>query len=104
MPDSEKAQKESTPNLESSPTLTCSGCGARLRYLPGTRSLTCEYCGAENPIADTGASIDEMAVALSMAPGMPFFASMWAVIAILGAFSSPFLPITLYALPGILPE
>jgi len=60
MPDEEKATEESTPNPESSPTLTCNGCGARLTYLPGTRSLTCAYCGSENPIADTGASIDEM--------------------------------------------
>lgn len=44
---------ESTPAPESSPTLTCSGCGARLAYLPGTRSLTCEYCGTRNPITDS---------------------------------------------------
>jgi LSD1 subclass zinc finger protein len=34
-------------NLE----LACSGCGATLTFKPGTRHLSCEYCGASNEIA-----------------------------------------------------
>ena len=29
----------------------CKSCGAILKFAPGTNSLTCEYCGAENEIA-----------------------------------------------------
>jgi predicted RNA-binding Zn-ribbon protein involved in translation (DUF1610 family) len=29
---------------------TCSGCGAKLEFAPGTLSLGCPYCGAENAI------------------------------------------------------
>ena len=49
-----------TPAPESSPTLTCRGCGARLAYLPGTRSLTCEYCGTTNPITDHAEPLTEI--------------------------------------------
>lgn len=31
--------------------LACSGCGAILKFKPGTHHLVCEYCGAENEIA-----------------------------------------------------
>ncbi len=31
--------------------LACSGCGAILKFKPGTLNLVCEYCGAENEIA-----------------------------------------------------
>lgn len=34
-------------------TLKCAGCGAQLRFVPGTRNLHCDYCGADNPIGDT---------------------------------------------------
>lgn len=30
----------------------CGQCGANLQFEPGTLSLTCEYCGHENPIED----------------------------------------------------
>jgi LSD1 subclass zinc finger protein len=31
--------------------LACSGCGAILKFKPGTHNLACDYCGAENEIA-----------------------------------------------------
>jgi len=31
--------------------LACAGCGAVLKFKPGTLNLVCEYCGAENAIA-----------------------------------------------------
>lgn len=31
--------------------LACSGCGAILKFKPGTNHLSCEYCGARNEIA-----------------------------------------------------
>jgi LSD1 subclass zinc finger protein len=31
--------------------LACQGCGAMLKFKPGTLNLTCEYCGAANEIA-----------------------------------------------------
>jgi LSD1 subclass zinc finger protein len=34
-------------NLE----LACTSCGALLKFKPGTRNLSCEYCGSENEIA-----------------------------------------------------
>jgi LSD1 subclass zinc finger protein len=34
-------------NLE----LACNGCGALLKFKPGTQNLACEYCGAQNAIA-----------------------------------------------------
>lgn len=38
--------------------LTCTGCGAVLKFNPGTTNLKCEYCGAENAIE--AASPDEV--------------------------------------------
>lgn len=40
--------------------LTCRGCGATLDFAPGTRSLKCTYCGAENPIEIQEAPIEEI--------------------------------------------
>jgi DNA-directed RNA polymerase subunit RPC12/RpoP len=36
----------------------CARCGAQLRYAPGQRRLTCEYCGFEQPIPVTEADRD----------------------------------------------
>lgn len=33
--------------------LDCKNCGALLKYAPGTTHLKCEYCGAENEIAES---------------------------------------------------
>jgi len=41
--------------------LTCSGCGAVLKFNPGTTNLKCQYCGAENAIeASPDAVIEEI--------------------------------------------
>jgi LSD1 subclass zinc finger protein len=40
----------------------CAGCGAKLEFAPGTSSLKCPYCGAQNAIAE--ASSEQKAKAL----------------------------------------
>lgn len=44
--------------------LACSGCGALLKFKPGTHHLVCEYCGAENEIAapETGGNFEEISL------------------------------------------
>jgi len=41
----------------------CSQCGANLEFAPGTTVLECPYCGAETPLAPTGARVREHAFA-----------------------------------------
>lgn len=41
-------------------TFPCAGCGARLAFAPGTRSLRCEACGTENAIPESDATVDEL--------------------------------------------
>ena len=41
-------------------TFPCASCGAKLAYAPGTRQLKCEFCGAENAIAEDDARIEEL--------------------------------------------
>ena len=41
-------------------TFPCTGCGAKLHFAPGTRTLRCESCGTENAIAEVDASVDEL--------------------------------------------
>ena len=50
-------EKTKAINLE----LACSGCGALLKFKPGTLHLVCEYCGAQNEIAQpqAGGTIEE---------------------------------------------
>ncbi len=43
-------------NLE----LACTSCGALLKFKPGTRHLACEYCGAQNEIAQPAESGDKI--------------------------------------------
>jgi len=38
----------------------CKNCGAKLVFLPGTKSLNCEYCGAQNEIAVADEEIKEL--------------------------------------------
>lgn len=38
----------------------CGQCGAKLRFRPGTTSLTCEYCQHENPIPQSEEDIQEL--------------------------------------------
>lgn len=40
-------------------TFPCTGCGAKLSFAPGTRTLKCEHCGRENTIAESGARVAE---------------------------------------------
>ena len=40
--------------------LKCHDCGAILKFLPGTHSLSCEYCGAENVIGENTEKIAEL--------------------------------------------
>jgi hypothetical protein len=37
----------------------CSNCGANVEFAPGTAVLKCPYCGAETPLAPTGALVRE---------------------------------------------
>ena len=41
-------------------TFPCAGCGAKLSFAPGTRSLKCEYCGTANAIDEDDARIEEL--------------------------------------------
>jgi LSD1 subclass zinc finger protein len=40
--------------------LTCTGCGAILKFKPGTKNLVCTYCGAENVIEESTEIIEEI--------------------------------------------
>jgi LSD1 subclass zinc finger protein len=40
--------------------LTCRGCGAVLKFKPGTKNLVCTYCGAENVIEESTEIIEEI--------------------------------------------
>ena len=44
--------------------LACNGCGAILKFKPGTLSLACEYCGAQNEIAkpETNGKVEELSL------------------------------------------
>ncbi len=39
---------------QSAASFPCHACGAHVRYLPGTMSLKCPYCGAEQPVPGAG--------------------------------------------------
>jgi LSD1 subclass zinc finger protein len=41
-------------------TFPCISCGARLSFSPGTTSLRCEYCAAENAIAADDTRVEEL--------------------------------------------
>ena len=38
----------------------CRGCGAKLSFAPGTKSLKCEYCAAENEFDEKDAVVEEL--------------------------------------------
>jgi len=40
--------------------LVCVGCGAILQFKPGSKNLVCTYCGAENAIAQSTETIEEI--------------------------------------------
>jgi DNA-directed RNA polymerase subunit M/transcription elongation factor TFIIS len=52
MPDFTESTK--AINLE----LACKDCGALLKFKPGTSNLACEYCGAQNEIAQPQVKVD----------------------------------------------
>jgi hypothetical protein len=41
-------------------TFPCTGCGAKLSFAPGTRTLECEFCGTKNAIAEDDSRIEEL--------------------------------------------
>ncbi len=45
--------------------LACTGCGAILKFKPGTSHLACEYCGARNEIAQPNTSVKPSKVNLN---------------------------------------
>jgi len=50
---------ENTDKAVSGNKITCRGCGAYLKYKPGTQFTSCEYCGFENEIVVPQTSIEE---------------------------------------------
>lgn len=50
-----------TDTSDSSQRFPCANCGARLEFTPGTRHLTCPYCGHQNEIPGAGAATDRAA-------------------------------------------
>jgi LSD1 subclass zinc finger protein len=57
----EQAQLQPTrPDGAFVKTFPCTGCGAKLSFAPGTRSLQCEYCGTANAIAENDARVEEL--------------------------------------------
>jgi len=52
-----------TPEIVNDTTqkeIVCKGCGAKLKYAPGTNALKCEHCGTENQIAASREVIEEL--------------------------------------------
>lgn len=47
-------------NKEVNQELKCTGCGAVLEFKPGSKNLTCTYCGAENIIEASDEVIEEI--------------------------------------------
>lgn len=45
---------------QAGPRLACSGCGAALRFAPGTESLLCPYCGATTPVPAVQGGTEEI--------------------------------------------
>jgi LSD1 subclass zinc finger protein len=41
-------------------TFPCAGCGAKLSFAPGTRSLKCDFCGTANAFAEDDSRIEEL--------------------------------------------
>jgi DNA-directed RNA polymerase subunit RPC12/RpoP len=41
-------------------TFPCGGCGAKLTFAPGTKTLKCEYCGFSNEIHESDERVEEL--------------------------------------------
>ncbi len=46
--------------VNNSESFGCTGCGAELKYSPGTSQLLCDYCGTTNDIPQLDTSIEEL--------------------------------------------
>ncbi|MEZ5478249.1 MAG: hypothetical protein R3E95_12420 [Thiolinea sp.] len=57
---------QETPDQSAQQHFPCEQCGADLVYLPGVRSLTCEYCGHLNPVVDQPIVIREYDLASAL--------------------------------------
>ena len=61
------AQSDPRPGGDDAPsfikTFPCVSCGAKLSFAPGTRELRCEFCGAENEIAENDERVEELDLA-----------------------------------------
>jgi ribosomal protein S27E len=56
----EAAPQPSPPDTAFVKTFPCTGCGAKLSFAPGTRTLACEYCGTANDIEADDARVEEL--------------------------------------------
>lgn len=52
--------EENEEKTSSTDGFACTGCGANLTYQPGTTTLSCPYCGAENEILEIEECIEEL--------------------------------------------
>lgn len=52
--------EENTQETATNQQLKCKECGAFMKFLPGSTSLTCEYCGALNEIGRSTEKIEEV--------------------------------------------
>ena len=52
--------EENTKETATNQQLKCKECGAFMKFLPGSTSLTCEYCGALNEIEKSQEKIEEV--------------------------------------------
>lgn len=53
-------EQSSNPEKKERNEIVCKNCGARLVFAPGTTSLKCEYCNAENEIEVKSEAIEEL--------------------------------------------
>ena len=60
VPEVEEGQELPEPPPSGPKEFPCQQCGAKLAYAPGTRAQKCEYCGAENRIAQSEEDIKEL--------------------------------------------
>ena len=54
------ARTQDRPEADFIRTFPCGGCGAKLSFAPGTRTLKCEFCGTANEIEADDARIEEL--------------------------------------------
>ena len=57
MPENTDKEQQGASKVSLNNELECNSCGAILKFKPGTHSLSCDYCGAENEIFDTNQKV-----------------------------------------------